>query len=488
MLKQRHMFLTGITGSLGSWIAKVALAEGTHITALVRADSLAEARERAYHALSVVGAESYFEQLTILVGDITQSERPEVGKVDLVLHCAAAMDFAESARPLLEKVNIDGTRQVLAWTEGWSVPLVHVSTAYVAGNRCDRALETDIDTGQGFHNPYEETKCEAEKLVQDWAKRTGLPLTVLRPSIVVGDTQSGQIINFDGLYTLMRFFDAIASNLGDQRFRATACAEATKNVVPVDWVAHSSWSIIKQGLAGTYHLTHPNPMTMQQLKDWFVDLFEVPGGQLASPEDFENDPPSRLEQVFHRAAATYLPYLVEETIFDRTNTEEVLGQEAHIDPIDRDFVARLLKTARQARWGKRLVKSMPRSAPPAAVADYFEEFLYNRRNRPLVPDMHRLDATCRIQLEEWPDHGWTLDIKKGAIKDISTNGASAACTFTLDHPTFSEIIAGRLTPQKAFIKQRVNISGNMETGLRLATALAAFFKECPYHLAEEDAA
>ena len=488
MLKSQHMFLTGITGSLGSWIARVALADGIRITALVRADSDEEARKRAYHAMSVVGAESYFKQLSVIAGDITSRSLPKIDRPDLVLHCAAAMDFAESARPLLEKINIHGTQQVVQWTENWNAPLVHVSTAYVAGNRVDRALESQIDEGQGFHNPYEETKCEAEKIVQAWADRTGLPLTVLRPSIVVGDTQKGHIVNFDGVYTLMRFFDAIANNLGDQTFRVISKPEATKNVVPVDWVAKAAWHIVKHGHTGTYHLTHPNPMTMQQLKDWFVELFDVPGGQLVDQATFKETPPSRMEEVFHRAAVTYLPYLVEETIFDRTEIERVLGEKAAIAPVDKAFVSRLLKAARAARWGKRPIIPMPRSAPPAAVSSYFEEFLEQRKGQPLVPDMHRLDTTCRIQLEEWPDHGWTLDIKKGIIKQISNNGLPAACTFTLDHPTFSEVIAGRLTPQKAFIKQRVEISGNIETGLRLASALAAFFKQYPYDLAEEDAA
>ena len=92
MQKPRHLFLTGITGSLGSWIAKVALSQGTHITALVRAESMDEAQARTYHALSVVDAASYFKQVHVIPGDVTSSPQPHVEDLDGVLHCAAAMD------------------------------------------------------------------------------------------------------------------------------------------------------------------------------------------------------------------------------------------------------------------------------------------------------------------------------------------------------------------------------------------------------------
>ena len=45
--------------------------------------------------------------------------------------------------------------------------LQHVSTAYVAGNRPDLAMESEIDVGQTFKNPYEESKCRSELIVAE---------------------------------------------------------------------------------------------------------------------------------------------------------------------------------------------------------------------------------------------------------------------------------------------------------------------------------
>jgi uncharacterized protein len=479
MLTTPHIFMTGITGSIGSWIAKVALMQGASITALVRAHSLPEAEQRIRHVLHVVGAESLFDKVSIILGDLATAD-PRIRNVDAVFHCAAALDFSESASPLLQEINVHGTVRVAQWAKSWSACLVHLSTAYVAGARRDMALEHESNVGQTFHNPYEQTKCQAEQCLQAWQTRTGLPLTILRPGIVVGDSEQGRIVNFDGLYTLMRFFNTVAPSLGARRFRATACAQATKNVVPVDWVAQAAWSLLQRGRTGTYHLTHAQPVTMEQLKNWFVELFDVPGGELVAAGVFDNDPPTRLEETFHKAAASYLPYLAEEPVFDRTHMEQALRERAFIRPIDREFIATLLTAARSAHWGKRSKTPPAPAAPPGIVRNYFDNFLDAKRNQQLLPDLRRLTATCRIQLEEWPECAWTLDIQNGALVHISNNGCPAACTFTLDLSTFRQITAGQLAPQKAFFDRRVEIHGDIETGLRLATVLAAFFKLWPY--------
>ena len=56
------------------------------------------------------------------------------------------------------------------------------------------------------------------------------------------------------------------------------------------------------------------------------------------------------------------------------------------------------------------------------------------------------------------------------------------CTYTVNHRTFADIVSGRLAPQKAFFQRKVEIDGDMETGLRLATVLADFFKQWPYQV------
>src|SRR5439155_15717510 len=125
---------------------------------------------------------------------------------------------------------------------------VHISTAYVAGTHAGRFFERDFDVGQSFRNSYEQSKFEAERLVRSWP---GLPFTILRPSIVVGDRNSGWTAAFNVLYWPLR---ALSRGL----FAAVpAYPSAPVDVVSIDYVADAVYALCEQagGTGETYHLT-----------------------------------------------------------------------------------------------------------------------------------------------------------------------------------------------------------------------------------------
>jgi 2-alkyl-3-oxoalkanoate reductase len=482
----RHIFMTGMTGSIGSWIARQFLEQGHRVTALVRGKDGTEAVGKVARTLEIVEASDFAERVTVLRGDICEAglgltdDIPQ--GVDCVVHCAALMDFAEDAAVQLEQVNIEGTSHVLDWAEEQGLPVAYISTAYIAGQRRSRVYEHDIDQGQSFNNPYESSKCRAELVLRDWAARTGLSTTVLRPGIVLGDWRKGRIVNFDGFYHMLRFFDAIAQSLGQDDFRVQGNPRATKNLVPVDYVARAVYAILQSSRPGTYHLTLSKPIQLAELQDIFRQLFNLVGGRLVGPEDFERIAPTRLESLYRKAAGYYEPYLRAEPAFDRTQTDRILSTDDMPEPtIDSAFVKRLLVYARSAQWGKRCAPTQDRSQMSHdSVNRYFDVFLVDKKHRPLLPNLTRLNATCRIVLEDIPGKTWTLGIEQGCLERISYNGMDCQCTYTVNRQTFDAIVSGRLAPQKAFFQRKVEIDGDMETGLRLATVLADFFRQWPY--------
>ena len=87
--------------------------------------------------------------------------------MDLVVHGAAATGFNLSEQ-VYREVNIGGTANVLALIgqRGQApIPLLHLSTAYVCGERSGAVAEGELDIGQRFANGYESSKAEAERLV-----------------------------------------------------------------------------------------------------------------------------------------------------------------------------------------------------------------------------------------------------------------------------------------------------------------------------------
>src|SRR5204863_4478544 len=89
--------------------------------------------------------------------------------------------------------------------------------------------EDDLDLGQEFRNPYERSKYEAEVVVRERARE--LPVQILRPSIVVGDSRSGWTPAFNVLYAPLKAFSRGAYPILPAR------RDSPVDVVPVDYVA-----------------------------------------------------------------------------------------------------------------------------------------------------------------------------------------------------------------------------------------------------------
>ena len=113
------------------------------------------------------------------------------------------MSYLGVDRATAEHVNVDGAHEILEFAAACSSLkcLVHHSTALVSGDRTGLVAEEELKEGQRFRNVVEETKARAEKLMR--AAMPTVPIAVVRPSIVVGDSQTGEIDRFDGPYLLI---------------------------------------------------------------------------------------------------------------------------------------------------------------------------------------------------------------------------------------------------------------------------------------------
>ncbi|MEI2700939.1 MAG: SDR family oxidoreductase [Baekduia sp.] len=213
--------------------------------------------ERA-HQLAPDGVE-------LLAGDITD---PLLGlgrgeydalaaELRSVVHLAAIYDLAVGAE-LAEKVNVDGTDHILALCRAAPGLERHhyISTAYVAGLRSGRVMESELAEGQRHKNHYESTKFAAEVLVR--ASMDEIPTTIYRPGIVVGDSRTGETQKFDGPYYLLRAMDAGSGPLRAQWGKTGALM----NVVPVDFVIEAILAGMREpSSAGeTLHLVDPDPI------------------------------------------------------------------------------------------------------------------------------------------------------------------------------------------------------------------------------------
>jgi thioester reductase-like protein len=192
-------------------------------------------------------------------------------EVEQVFHLAAVYDLAVPIE-VAQRVNVDGTGNVLELcrdADGLE-RLAYVSTAYVAGLRHGVVYEHELVMGQGFKNHYESTKFQAEVWVRELMDE--VPTTILRPAIVVGDSQTGETEKFDGPYYILRTLQALKGRPTTQFGRA----EAKFNVVPVDYVASA---IVAAGtepraLNETLHLVDPDPLTSKELFETLAQEYD----------------------------------------------------------------------------------------------------------------------------------------------------------------------------------------------------------------------
>jgi thioester reductase-like protein len=379
------VFLTGATGFVGmELLARYLERTDRRVYALVRgADDDAVAARLARTLRFLFGEDHPYGDRAIPVrGDIT---RPGLdvhdgdllsARVSEIVHGAASVSFdlgLEASR----EINVGGTRRVLEFAErcqarGGLRRLSYISTAYVAGEHAGRFGEEDLDVGQRFRNGYEQSKFEAEHLVSGW--RTRLPITVLRPSIIVGERDSGWTASFNVLYWPLRAFARGAYAALPAR------RDAPVDVVSVDYVADAIFALshAPEAEGMTYHLTAGRAASsVGELVELATGCFKRPAPRLIAPWLYRRvvhpllvhtsrDP--RRRRALARSEV-FFPYFATAVAYDDRRSRAAL-EGAGIRPTPlRGYFDRLVEFALAAEWGRRPIprasaaRHMMRRAP-----------------------------------------------------------------------------------------------------------------------------
>lgn len=256
----KQVFLTGATGAIGSALAPLYLDEpDTHLKLLLRAKHGRALTERLADLGSFWGMtqdDPRWLRIEVVEGDAALPRfgiEPDVyallsRSTTHIVHCAGAVKMTlpleearahavVSAEATLELADRNREAGVLEKVE-------IVSTVGVGGRTPGLIPERPMPEVTSFHNTYEAAKAEAEGVV--FARWSDLPITVHRPSMVVGDSSTGRIIHFQVFYHLCEF-------LSGQRTAGfmPSLVGATLDLIPVDYVAGAiHWSSCTPQTAG----------------------------------------------------------------------------------------------------------------------------------------------------------------------------------------------------------------------------------------------
>jgi nucleoside-diphosphate-sugar epimerase len=357
----KNVLLTGATGFLGSHLAGRLLQDGRRVTALARGSKNTSPRVRVEAVLREVGV-SQFQNLEVVEGDISlpdlglseSAKKQTLPATDEVWHCAASLSFQPEDHDEIFRMNVDGTRHVVDLVK--QTPnrrLQHLSTAYIAGNRNDLALEMEIHVGQTFKNAYEESKCRAELLVAEEQRKGAITASVYRPSIVIGHSKSGRATHFHGVYAFIRALWSALERLRRRMpevgvvnlpLRVLGAETQTLNFVPIDYVVDGMVEISRRpnSAGGTYHLANPCPTENRMWLPNICRLLHVEGIQLVGEHSFLKTPMTKLELLFQKQMAFYYQYLQGEPRFDcRRALDALKNTGIECPPVTVEFIDRI---------------------------------------------------------------------------------------------------------------------------------------------------
>ncbi len=361
------VLLTGATGFVGiELLARYLERTERPVYALVRAASDGEAAARLEKVVrSLYGPEHpYGARVAAVRGDVTNPglglgpRREELAeRVSEIVHGAASVSF-ELSLDDTRAINVAGTQRVLDFAErcdarGGLRRFSYISTAYVAGEHKGSFNEDDLDVGQRFRNAYEQSKFEAEQLVG----YAPLPVTVLRPSIIVGERDSGWTMSFNVLYWPLRAFSRGAYAALPAR------REAPVDVVPVDYVADAIFALSQapEAEGATFHLTAgANATSVGELVELATAYFGRPAPRLVAPGMYRRvvhplllraAPDERNRRALARSEV-FFPYFAMGVTYDDRRTRIALrGTGIDAPPLPQYF-DRLVEFALAADWGR----------------------------------------------------------------------------------------------------------------------------------------
>lgn len=340
------ILITGATGFLGGFLAGELIKRGRKTILIVRPKGNDTAQQRVENLLRFLNVEAKHDSVVIPAEidrqglGLSQEHQRILRDVTEVLHCAADTSFAERKKEQVETTNLQGLRNVFDVVPNCE-RFFHMSSAYSAGKQ-EGLITEEVQYPTGFHNPYERSKNEAEKLIAELCRNNGTNLTIFRPSITYGNSATGQSLRFNALYfpvrTLLIIRDSLKRDILEKSGKRAALLGASLNengsmhlpitfpgnghlnLVPINFLVRAVTTIMESTESGIFHIVNPKSNSSGQLVEYIQRHYSISGMEVAN-EVKQSGP---LQTLINSYMDVYYPYFCDKRHFSDKRTRTIL--------------------------------------------------------------------------------------------------------------------------------------------------------------------
>ncbi|MFO7867529.1 MAG: SDR family oxidoreductase [Candidatus Aminicenantes bacterium] len=359
--KKETVFLTGSTGFLGSHIGSELLRKGETVYFLVRADNRRSGSDRLNQMLDWHGINPKAKRnARVIEGGLDDpgmgmdpSQRGQAGsRITRIIHCASDTSFSERKRRQVWKANVESLEELMDFAaQSKCQRFIHLSTAYAAGRRSGICREEFVKEKE-FFNVYEESKAAAENYLESRCCEENIRLTIIRPSIVYGDSRTGRTLRFNALYYPVKaalflkkiYREDILKHGGKKAAAAGVKIKSNGavqlplriavndnggvNLIPIDFLVNAFFAVTENpDSEGIFHIVNSRLTQIKDIITFACRQFKLEGIRPCSPEDLKNNPRNSLERLYERYLEAYIPYMRDTRIFSAEKTAPLLERE-----------------------------------------------------------------------------------------------------------------------------------------------------------------
>nr|VFK64247.1 MAG: dihydroflavonol-4-reductase [Candidatus Kentron sp. TUN] len=255
-----NIFITGATGFVGKELIRELSQTEYGMHCLVRKTSDVTHLHKA-------GAK-------LIIGDVVDKNAIQQGMqgCESVIHLANVYSFWEPNKEIFERVNIEGTRNVMECAIETGVSkVIHVSTCSTYGCPKDSPFTEESEPGPPL-SEYARTKHIGDEIVWKLQKERGLPVVMILPAPILGEGDpkaSGQYV----------------SDLVNRRLPATMLHKASLTFVHVRDVAQGILKALKkEGNIGEKYLLGKYRLSIQEMNEIVREISGVPLPFMSLPD------------------------------------------------------------------------------------------------------------------------------------------------------------------------------------------------------------